>query len=103
MEGLPSSATAVGGKYYFDDDQQFPDTATCVFEWPGDGGVGQRRQLIFEMRLWSKNYPYNCDSGVEFYGTEGMLFISKRGKLQMWDNSNRLVDKPKPKQEQQML
>ena len=32
----------------------------------GEGKVGDRRQLIFEMRLWSKNYPFNCDSGVEF-------------------------------------
>ncbi len=96
VKGLPSSVMAVGGKYYFDDDQQFPDTATCAFEWPGDGTVGRRKQLIFEMRIWSGNYPYNCDTGVEFYGTKGMLFVSKRGKLQMWDDSNQLVSDPKP-------
>jgi predicted dehydrogenase len=99
VEGLPSTATALGGKYYFDDDQQFPDTATCVYEWPGNGSVGQRRQLIFEMRIWSKTLPYNCDTGIEFYGTDGMLFVSKRGKMQLWDNSNRLVADPKPKEE----
>jgi predicted dehydrogenase len=98
VEGLPTTATALGGKYYFDDDQQFPDTATCVYEWPGDGAVGQRRQLIFEMRIWSKTLPYNCDTGIEFYGTDGMLFVSKRGKMQLWDNSNRLVADPKPKE-----
>ena len=96
VDGLPSSVMAVGGKYYFDDDQQFPDTATCAFEWPADGTVGRRKQLIFEMRIWSKNYPYHCDSGVEFYGTKGMLFVSKRGKLQLWDDSNRPVSDPKP-------
>ena len=92
VEGLPSTATALGGKYYFDDDQQFPDTATCAFQWDGDGQVGVRRQLIFEMRIWSKNYPHNCDSGVEFYGTKGMLFVSKRGKLELWNDSNKRVD-----------
>lgn len=91
VDGLPSSASAIGGKYYFDDDQQFPDTATCAFQWPGDGSVGQRKQLIFEMRIWSKNYPHNCDTGVEFYGTKGMLFVSKRGKLELWDDSNKRV------------
>ena len=91
VEGLPSSASAIGGKYYFDDDQQFPDTATCVFQWPGDDSVGRRRQLTFEMRIWSKNYPHNCDTGVEFYGTKGMLFVSKRGKLELWDDSNQRV------------
>jgi predicted dehydrogenase len=98
VEGLPSTATALGGKYYFDDDQQFPDTATCVYEWPGDGRVGQRRQMIFEMRIWSKTLPYNCDTGIEFYGTDGMLFVSKRGKLQVWDNSNREIKDPKPEE-----
>jgi predicted dehydrogenase len=97
VEGLPSSVMAVGGKYYFDDNQQFPDTATCAFEWPGDGTVGRRKQLIFEMRIWSKNYPYNCDTGVEFYGTKGMLFVSKRGKLQMWDDGNQPIPDPKPR------
>ena len=98
VEGLPSTASAIGGKYYFDDDQQFPDHATCIFEWPGDGRVGHRRQLTFEMRIWSTNYPYNCDNGVEFYGTKGMLMVSKRGKLMVWSESNKLVDSPAPEQ-----
>jgi predicted dehydrogenase len=96
VEGLPASAMALGGKYYFDDDQQFPDTATCAFEWPGNNAVGQQRQLIFEMRIWSKSYPYNCDTGVEFLGTKGMLFVSKRGKLQVWDDANRPIEDPAP-------
>jgi hypothetical protein len=28
---------AIGGKYFFDDDQQFPDTQYVVYEYPGDG------------------------------------------------------------------
>ncbi len=96
VTGLPTSVVALGGKYFFDDDQQFPDTATCVFEWPGDGSVGQRRQLIFEMRIWSTNYPYNCDSGAEFYGTKGRLFVSKRGKLEVYDERNRRMEDASP-------
>ena len=98
VEGFPTSAAAIGGKYYFDDDQQFPDHATCVFEWPGDGQVGHRRQLMFEMRIWSKNYPYNCDCGIEFHGTRGMLMVSKRGKLMLWSEDNKVVEDPKPKE-----
>ncbi len=98
VTGLPSIVTAVGGKYYFDDDQEFPDTATCTFEWPGDGSVGQRKQMIFEMRIWSTSYPHNCDCGIEFYGTKGMLFVSKRGKLQVWDESNKPVSDPAPRE-----
>lgn len=98
VTGLPTTASAIGGKYYFDDDQQFPDSATCAFQWPGNGNVGQQKQLIFEMRIWSKNYPHNCDSGIEFYGTKGMLFVSKRGKLKVWNDSNKLIANPTPKE-----
>jgi predicted dehydrogenase len=88
VDTLPAKVVALGGKYYHDDDQQFADTATCIFEYPGDGKVGHRRQLIFEMRLWSRNYPINCDSGVEFTGTQGTMFLSKRGKLRIIGEKN---------------
>jgi predicted dehydrogenase len=91
VDTLPSKVSAVGGKYYFDDDQQFPDTATCVFEYPATGDSRHPRQLMFEMRLWSKNYPYNCDSGVEFFGTRGKMFLSKRGKLMVIDDDNKTI------------
>jgi predicted dehydrogenase len=102
VTGLPSTVAALGGKYYFDDDQQFPDTATCVFEWPDDGAVGRRRQLIFEMRIWSTTYPHNCDSGAEFYGVDGRLFVSKRGKLEVYGERNRRVENARPKEPPQL-
>ena len=91
VDTLPTKIAAIGGKYFFDDDQQFPDTATCVWDFPAVSGSKQRRQLVFEMRLWSKNYPYNCDSGVEFFGTEGRMMISKRGKLLVVDADNKTI------------
>jgi len=91
VDSFPSKIVALGGKYFHNDDQQFPDTATCIFEFPGDGVVGSQRQLVFELRLWSRNYPLNCDSGVEFYGTKGKVIFSKRGKLRIYDDDNRLV------------
>lgn len=91
VETLPAHVSAIGGKYFFDDQQEFPDTATCIFEYPGDGAVGHKRKLIFEMRLWSRNYPMNCDSGAEFYGTDGQMFLSKRGKLRVIDSDNKVI------------
>ena len=99
VSGPPSTVSAVGGKFYFLDDQQFPDTATCVFQWPGDNEVDGRKQLIFEMRIWSKNYPHNVDTGVEFYGTKGMMFVSKRGKFSLWNESNQPQRDFSPKSE----
>ncbi len=97
VEGLPTLATAVGGKYFFDDDQEFADTANCLFEWPGDGRVGKRRQLIFEMRLWDTCYPHNVDSGAEFYGTAGKMVLSKRGRIAVYGERNKRIEDAKPK------
>lgn len=98
----PSRVVALGGKYFHDDDQQFPDTQTAVFEYGDTDAVGSKRQLIFEMRLWSTNYPYNVDSGAEFYGTEGKMFVSKRGKLEIWGQRNRRLE-AKPKHRRELL
>jgi predicted dehydrogenase len=89
----PSLASAVGGKYFFDDDQQFPDTAQVALEWTADGKPCHKRMLIYEQRLWSTTYPFNVDSGVEFYGTKGKMFISKRGKFEIRGERNVLIDK----------
>jgi hypothetical protein len=43
------------------------------------------------MRLWSRNGPLNCDSGVEFLGTKGKMFLSKRGKLVVYGEKNETV------------
>ena len=88
----PTKIVALGGKYVNDDDQEFPDTQQVTFEYPGDGKTGQQRMLIYEQRLWSTNYPHNVDSGAEFCGTSGQMFLSRRGKIQVTDDKN----KPKP-------
>ncbi len=88
----PSLISATGGKYFFDDDQQFPDTQQITYVYPGDDKVGHRRMLIYEMRLWSTSYPYNVDSGAEYIGTKGKMFISKRGKFEVRGERNQPMD-----------
>ena len=48
--------------------------------------------LIYEQRLWSTTYPYNVDSGAEFFGTKGKMFISKRGKFEVRGERNEPMD-----------
>lgn len=91
VETHPKTITAVGGKYFFDDNQQFPDTQQVAFEYPGNGAVGNKRMLIYEQRLWSTNYPHNVDSGVEFYGTQGQMFLSRRGKIAVFGDRNQRI------------
>ncbi|MBC8351808.1 MAG: Gfo/Idh/MocA family oxidoreductase [Planctomycetes bacterium] len=82
----PSQVSAIGGKFAFDDDQQFPDTQYACFDYPGDGAVGNRRQLVFEMRLWSRYGLEGVDNGNAFYGTDGWMLLSKRGILKVFDD-----------------
>lgn len=73
----PSFVTGYGSKLFFDDDQEFPDTYTVAFEYPGEGTVGQKRLLIYEQRIWS---PYREDAdgnSTFFYGTKGMMVIGQ--------------------------
>jgi predicted dehydrogenase len=92
IETHPTIITGGGGKYFFDDDQEFPDTQQVTFEYPGDDKVGSRRMLTFEQRLWTTNYPFGVDSGVEYFGTEGRMFVSKRGKFDLIGPRNRRLD-----------
>jgi hypothetical protein len=48
--------------------------------------------LIYEQRLWSTNYPHNFDSGAEFYGTKGQMFLSRRGKIELRSDRNAPVE-----------
>jgi predicted dehydrogenase len=71
----PSRVACLGGKSYFDDDQQFPDTQYAVFEYPDAAGPGRARQLVFEQRIWSPYVQEGYENGAAFYGTEGLLVI----------------------------
>jgi predicted dehydrogenase len=84
----PSTITAVGGKYFFDDDQQFPDTQTVIFEYPGDGKLGHKKQLIFEQRIWSPYVEEGHENGNAFYGTKGYMIFGKGSGWQVFGVKN---------------
>ena len=89
----PSTIAALGSKFFFDDDQQFADTMYCVFEYPGNGQVGQKRQLIYEQRDWSPYVQEGYENGNAFYGTKGMLILGKGSGFQLYAARNKLVEK----------
>ena len=88
----PTRIAAVGGKYVHQDDQQFPDTMTAVFEYPANPAHSFSKQLIFEMRLWSRYYPHNMDNANEFLGTKGRMLLTKRGKVQVFDEKGKEIE-----------
>jgi len=94
----PSTVAALGSKFFFDDDQQFPDTQYCIFEWDGlgnqsGGKVGSKRQLIFEQRIWSPYVQEGYENGNAFYGTQGMLLFGKGGGFQVFGTGNKPGEK----------
>ncbi len=56
--GLPTTIFASGGKWYFDDAQEFPDTMQVNYEF----GSGRKTKLLtYEMRVWTP-YAYHGES-----------------------------------------
>lgn len=77
VDTLPAKVSALGGKYFFDDDQQFPDTQYVSFEFTTEGG--RPRQLIYEQRIWSPYAQEGEENGNAFYGTRGMMVLGRSG------------------------
>jgi predicted dehydrogenase len=92
VETHPDKISAQGGKFFFNDEQEFPDTQQLTFEYSGDGKFGTKRMLIYEQRLYSTNYPHNTDSGAEFYGTKGQMYLSRRGKIEILGDRNKPIE-----------
>lgn len=88
VQGHPDKVAALGGKYFFDDDQQFPDTQTVIFEFPARGPGGRKKQLIFEQRIWSPYVQEGHENGNAFYGTKGMLLLGKGSGWQIFGPRN---------------
>jgi predicted dehydrogenase len=70
--GLPRTVSASGGKWYFDDAQEFPDTLQANYEY----GTGKdTRLLTYEMRIWAP-YPYLGESeGAAVFGDQGYVVM----------------------------
>ncbi|MDP6446884.1 MAG: Gfo/Idh/MocA family oxidoreductase [Pirellulaceae bacterium] len=78
----PQRIAGMGGRYTYHNGAEFPDTQQVCYEFAAENG-SDKQMLIYEERLWSTNYPHNCDSGVEFYGDRGQMFLSRRGKCEV--------------------
>ena len=69
--GLPRKINTVGGKWYFDDMQEFPDTLQASYEYAGT----HPKILTYEMRIWA---PYSMDGigeGAVIYGDKGYMVV----------------------------
>jgi len=85
----PNRVCALGGKYFFDDDQQFPDTQTVIYEYDLEGG--KKRQFIYEQRIWSPYIQQGHENGDEFYGTKGYLTLGKGKGWELFGERNKPI------------
>jgi predicted dehydrogenase len=68
-----TSVTTVGGKLVYNDARDTPDTAGILFECP-------KYLHTYEVRHGNGKDPWGgMDHGIEFYGTEGAIWINRNG------------------------
>ena len=92
FDTLPNRVAALGGKYFFDDDQEWPDTQYAVFEYDAGNGGPKPRQFVFEQRIWSPYVQEDYENGCAFYGTKGMLVIGHGDGWKLYAERNKLVE-----------
>jgi len=77
--GLPTSVSAHGGKWYFDDAQEFPDTLQVTYEFAGRDDVRHSRLLTYEMRIWAPYHYLGQSEGAAVFGDQGSIIIGNDG------------------------
>jgi len=90
----PTKASAVGGKFMFDDDQETPNTLNCAFEFDDNG---KKKMMEFEVRHWMSNHEAGIGEpggasakkspnsiGNIFYGSKGYLAMDGYTNYKTW-------------------
>ncbi len=65
---VPEAVSAHGGKLYFDDDQEWPDTAMVTYDY-GD------YLLSYELRIWTAYHLEGEAEGSAVYGDQGYITL----------------------------
>ena len=69
LEGMPAAISCSGGKFFFEDDQEWPDTMLINYEYPG-------KIVQYEMRLWSKPRLFGAGEGAVIHGENGWVLLT---------------------------
>jgi predicted dehydrogenase len=92
VDSHPTRIACLGGKNFFDDDQQFPDTQYAVCDYPTAGAPqGRCKQFLFEQRIWSPYVQEGYENGAAFYGTEGLLVMGHTQGWKLYGPRNKLI------------
>jgi predicted dehydrogenase len=83
LDGMPEAISCSGGKFFFEDDQEWPDTMLINYEYPG-------KVLQYEMRLWSKPKLHGAGEGATIYGENGWVMLTNTS-WKAYDDAGKLV------------
>ncbi len=83
----PVRVSAGGGKFFYDDDQETPDTHVAAFDFSDDPSPLRREgrvrgtgcTVLWEHRIWSRTGSEGLPWGVVLYGERGTLVFDNRG------------------------
>ena len=85
----PKTIMATGGKYVVEDDRETPDTLEVMYEYPASAVSGKEFVARFSNRVANAHGPDGHSYGIQFYGTDGTLFVD-RGGYTLWPESSRV-------------
>lgn len=85
----PKTAFATGGKVLLEDNRETPDTLEVLYEYPASPVSGKEFLVRFSNRVTNGHGPDGHGYGIEFYGTDGTLFID-RGGYTLWPEAARV-------------
>lgn len=88
--GPPRRVSAQGGKWYFDDVQEWPDTLQVTYEYGGDKAANRGMVLSYEMRLWAPYAYHGEKEGAVLYGDQGYIVLGV-SRWQAYDGDNHVV------------
>ncbi len=69
ISSIPRAVSSHGGKYYFDDAQEWPDTLMVTYDFSG-------YLLTYELRIWSPYAMHGEAEGAAIYGDNGYVALS---------------------------
>ena len=85
----PTKVSSMGGRYYYKDDWETPDTQVINLEF------GNNTSLLWEGYSCSGRNIENSSVGVVFYGDTGSLYISGGNDYIIFDKKNKIVKEVK--------
>ena len=81
--GFPIRTVSNGGRYFFQDDQETPDTHDV--SWQFEGG----KQISYQGVSCSQHAP---GPFVSFYGTDGYMEMEADGAYKIFNSANKMTD-----------